>query len=124
MNREQKRGLERKLRKKGYSEADAKKYVASAEALEEIRKSGSGEASPPKKFSEGDKVKLNIQRIKERKNYDRMLDGYKEFVNGNTDTVFTAHVERENMISMAEEPRWLFWSGDLDLVEKAEAISE
>ena len=119
MNREQKRGLERRLKAKGYSESDAKKYVSTAETLEQIRKFGSGEASPPKKFEEGDKVKLNIRRIRERKNYDRMLDAYKEFVNDNQDTVFTAHVEHENMISFAEEPRWLFWSGDLEHAEKA-----
>lgn len=124
MNREQKRAMERKLRKKGYTEADAKQYVKSAEALGSIIRLGSGEASPPQKFNEGDKVKLNLSRIKGRKNYDKMLDNYKEFVDGNADTVFTAHVERKNLISMQEEPRWLFWSGDLDLVERAEAEEE
>ena len=45
-----------------------------------------------------------------------MADAYKEFVDASEDVVFTAHVERENMISLVEEPKWLFWSGDLEKV--------
>ena len=45
-----------------------------------------------------------------------MADAYKEFVDASEGVVFTAHVERENMISLVEEPKWLFWSGDLEKV--------
>lgn len=78
---------------------------------------GSGTPSPPQEIDEGGKVRLNTELIKARKNYQRMAESYKKFVEQNDDTVFTAHVERENMISMVEEPRWLFWSGDLIKVD-------
>lgn len=81
---------------------------------------GSGTPSPPQEIAEGDKVRLNIELVKTRKNYSRMAEGYKKFVEQNDGTVFTAHVERENMISMAEEPRWLFWSGDLIKVDNTQ----
>lgn len=124
MNREQKRSLERRLRKKGHSKESAAEYVESAATLDTIIRTGSGIVSPPKKISEGDKVMLNLERIKSRKNYDKMSDGYKSFVEGNADAVFTAHVERPNTISMVEEPRWLFWSGDLDLITEVAGESE
>ena len=99
MNRQERRSIEKRVRK-----GDA------------IRIGGAGTPSPPKKFEEGEKLRLNIERIKARKNYDKMADAYKEFVDASEGVVFTAHVERENMISLAEEPKWLFWSGDLEKV--------
>lgn len=48
-----------------------------------------------------------------------MAEAYKSFVEDNESVVFTAHVEKPNMISFLEEPRWLFWSGDLDIVEES-----
>lgn len=118
MNREQKRSLEKKLRKIGHNKTAAAEYVKSAATLDTIIKSGSGVVSPPKSFSEGDKVMLNLERIKARKNYDKMSDWYKKFVEENADAVFTAHIERPNTISLKEEPIWLFWSGDLDAVSE------
>lgn len=94
----------------GISKGDAEKYVF-------IVNEGSGTPSPPQEIAEGGKVRLNIELIKARKNYPRMAEGYKKFVEQNGSTVFTAHVERENMISMVEEPRWVFWSGDLIRVD-------
>lgn len=106
MNRAGKRAFIKKANKVGVSKADAEKLVF-------IANEGSGTPSPPQEITEGDKVMLNTELIKARKNYSRMAEHYREFVEGNEGTVFTAHVERENMVSMAEEPRWLFWSGDL-----------
>lgn len=106
INRAGKRAFTKSVRKAGISKADAEKYVF-------IVNEGSGTPSPPQEIGEGDKVRLNSELIKARKNYPRMAERYREFVEQNEDTVFTAHVERENMISMIEEPRWLFWSGDL-----------
>ena len=84
-----------------------------------------GEHTKPQDFEEGDQIRLNVEAIKARKNYERMSTMYKEFVEASGDTVFTAHVERANMISLSEEPKWLFWSGDLiKLVETEVATDE
>lgn len=116
MNRHERRSLEKRVRRGGASEQEAKAYVKTISNADAIRIGGVGTPSPPKKFEEGEKVRLNIERIKARKNYDKMADAYKEFVDASEDVVFTAHVERENMISLVEEPKWLFWSGDLEKV--------
>lgn len=113
INRAGKRAFTKTARKAGISKGDAEKYVF-------IVNEGSGTPSPPQEIAEGDKVRLNIELVKTRKNYSRMAEGYKKFVEQNDGTVFTAHVERENMISMAEEPRWLFWSGDLIKVDNTQ----
>lgn len=114
MNRQERRSLEKRVRKNGATANDAKAYVQTLSNADAIRTSGAGTPSPPKKFEEGDKVLLSIERIKARQNYDKMAESYKEFVNASSGKVFTVHVERGNMISLIEEPKWLFWSGDLD----------
>lgn len=106
MNREQKRAFVKNAKKKGVKTTEAKAYA-------EIIGSGAGKNTDAQEISEGEKVMLNIQAIVSRKNYERMNDKYKEFVNNSTDKVFTAHVEHKNLISLVEEPKWLFWSGDL-----------
>lgn len=111
MNREQKRAFVKKAKKKGVGANEAKAYA-------EIISHGTGTHTPPQDIVEDEKVKLNIESIKARQNYERMSDKYKEFVNSNADTVFTAHVEQPTLISLKEEPRWLFWSGDLIRVEE------
>lgn len=113
MNRKQKRTLVKQARIDGMSKELAKTYVEIA--------SGTGEHTEPQVFEEGDKIRLNIEAIKARKNYERMSPMYKEFVEAAGDAVFTAHVERTNMISLAEKPKWLFWSGDLVKVTDEEA---
>lgn len=116
MNREQRRNLEKRARKRGSSKEDAKKYVDIMNRADAIRANGTGTYTPAKEISEGCKVKMNTEAIKKRKNYVNMVDDYKAFVDSKADTIFTAHVERPNMISFLEEPRWLFWSGDLDIL--------
>lgn len=110
MNREQKRALTKKAHQQGMSKKLAKAYAEIA--------SGTGEHTKSQGFSEGDKVRLNIEAIKARKNYEYMSAKYKAFVDEAADVIFTAHIERENLISLQEEPKWLFWSGDLLKVEE------
>lgn len=117
MNREDRRIIEKRARRKGMSKSEAKSYAKTVSNADEIRKNGSGIVSPAKKFEDGDKVTLNIGRIQARKNYELMSDAYKDFVTSNEGTVFTAHVEKENVIQLEENTQWLFWSGDLDLAE-------
>lgn len=106
MNREEKRKFVKQARKKGISKNAAEAYLAAKEA-------GLDKLSLPKQFNEGDKVKLDVEKIKARKDYENMNPRYKEFVETNPDTVFTVHLERETLISLAEQPEWLFWSGSL-----------
>lgn len=65
-------------------------------------------------FQENDKVCINVKAITSRKNYDKMLPAYQQFVESVGDTVFTAHVESKHLISLKEEPKWLFL--DMDLI--------
>lgn len=106
MNREQKRAFVKKAKKRGVSANAAKAYV-------EIISNGAGQTTPKQDIAEDEKVKLNIETIKARQNYEKMSDKYKEFVDTNADTIFTAHIERPTLISLKEEPKWLFWCGDL-----------
>ncbi len=115
MNRQQKRAFVKKAQSKGISKNVAEAYLA-------IKEAGLDKVSLPKQFQEGDKVKLDVEKITQRKDYEKMNPRYKEFVESNVDTVFTAHLERETLISLAEQPEWLFWSGSLIKVkEKANA---
>lgn len=115
MNREQKRKFVKDAKKKGVKESEAKAYA-------EIISNGAGRNTDAQVISEDEKVMLDINAITSRKNYERMSDKYKEFVNGNSDKVFTAHVEHQNLISFKEEPRWLFWSGDLIKVKNNDVV--
>lgn len=111
MNREQKRAFVKKAKKRGTSEKAAKAYA-------EIISSGSGKPAPPQEIQEGEKIKLDIDKLRARKNYEIMNDEYKKFVDENAETIFTAHVEKTTLISLHEEPRWLFWCGDLIKVKE------
>lgn len=111
MNRQQKRAFVKKAQSKGISKNAAEAYLA-------IKEAGLDKLSLPKQFQEGDKVKLDVEKIKGRKDYGKMNPKYKEFVESNADRVFTAHLERETLISLKEQPEWLFWSGSLIKVKE------
>ncbi len=103
MNREQKRNFVKKATKKGMDKKLAKTFAESVGSIH----------SDSQDIEEGMKVKINLDLVKSRKNYANMSEKYKEFVESSADQVFTAHIERRNLISFVEEPKWLFWSGDL-----------
>lgn len=118
MNRAERRSLKRRIRKRGISEEKADEFVAAYNNADMIRKEGVGIVSPPKEILEGDIVTLDVERIKSRQNYEKMSPEYKQFVEENEGKFFTAHLERENTISLNEDGnKWLFWSGDLNKVE-------
>lgn len=117
MNREQRRALIKKAVKKGVPSERAKKII-------EIAEHGAGEHTDVQEIKTGDKVKLNVDAVKARKHYDAMLQTYRDFVEANADTVFTAVVENSRLVHMEEEPKWLFWCGDLILVERSAAEVE
>ena len=98
MNRKQKRDFIKKARQKGVKESDALAYLTTQEGSE---------------IKEGDKVRLNVNKIKASPDYQIMRPDYKEFVEKNANKIFTAHYEKEMLVSLVEEPKWLFWRGNL-----------
>jgi len=70
-------------------------------------------------LKDGDKVLLDIEKIKARKDYYKTQSEYQSFVEQNKGIVFTARPYRKYndgfsvMVELKEEPRWLFWYGDL-----------
>lgn len=106
MNRKDRRTFVRQAKKSGASKGAAMAYLAMKE-LEE----NNPEAF--KKFQEGDKVRLDIDRITNRSNYENMTDEYRAFIEESRDKVFTVHIESNAMICLKENPEWLFWKGDL-----------
>lgn len=76
--------------------------------------------TPPHHFNEGDQVMLNLEHIANRGDFNTLNERYRAFVEDNQRKVFTVHIERgedseEQLISLNEQPEWLFWSGDLTL---------
>lgn len=78
------------------------------------------------RFQEDDSVMLDIDKTTSRKTYKKTAENYKAFVEASKGVVFTVHVNYdcfcliggESLISLKENPEWLFWSGDLVKVEK------
>ena len=114
MNREQRRDFVKKAKSKGVSKKAAEAYAA-------ILDKGVGKVTPAQPIEEDEQIMLNIESIKARQNYERMSELYKQCVEESSGKVFTAHVERPNLISLKEEPKWLFWSGDLIRCLKTES---
>lgn len=112
MGRKEKREFVKKAQKHGMDRKLAKAYVEIA--------SGTGDHTEPQRIEEGDRVLINIEAVKARKNYKQMSSMYKEFIETASGKIFTAHIERINLISLNEEPKWLFWSGDLIKVKGGE----
>lgn len=103
MNREQRRKL--KLTKE------------QADFVDRIR---SGDPIPPES-----KVKLNYNQIVSRNDYKKLKQSYKDFVENNKETIFTTNNSEDisktaKLVSLKEDeadPKWLFWVGDLMLVD-------
>lgn len=109
MNRQQTRKLRKDARKKGIDEAVTELYIS-------MKKEGMETPSPPKEIQTGDTVMIDVDKVTARRNYERMTPAYREFVEASDGKVFTAMREQGNLISLQEEPKWLFWSGDLELI--------
>lgn len=66
----------------------------------------------------GRKVKINVDKIKERQK--KMLDNYKTFIESNRETVFTAQATKSvpepelyTLLEDKSQPKWIFWCEDL-----------
>jgi hypothetical protein len=73
---------------------------------------------------EGDKVMLDVEKIKKHPDWDNYNPDYREFVESNEGAVFTVKYDenkqdKPNLVMLAEDAsryQWLFWDGNL-LVE-------
>lgn len=105
MNREQRRKLRECLK------SNIRYFSGEIDDL-----SGNKEFYPLK---DGDKVLLNVCKITARKDYCKTQPEYQSFVEQNKGIVFTARLYRKYndgfsaMVELKEDPRWLFWNGDL-----------
>jgi len=78
-------------------------------------------------LQDGDRVRLKVQQIKRRKNWPRMNEKYKEFIEGSKDKIFTVKLKdgavrgvSYRLATLVEEPMWYFWQEDLMLVKDEE----
>ena len=72
----------------------------------------------------GDRVKLDVDRMTARKEWKSLNPDYRQFVLDNRDAVFTVKIRRRGrdgtpvIIDFAENDAWSFWAGDLIPGEK------
>ena len=100
MNREQRR----KFDKQGF---DGNKLAAIMNAAEDNQL-----------IKEGEKVKLDVNKITIRADWQKMNERYRTFVMDNTNTTFTVKYEEKygdkpSLVTFAEDSTWLWWVGDL-----------
>lgn len=112
MNRKQKRNFVKAAKKKGVDKRIADVYLR----LKEMDVS-------PVDLEDGDKVRLNLKAIQGHADYDRLSEQYKQFVENNTEQIFTVSRDErggklKTVVSLKEEPTWLFWTSDLIKVEE------
>lgn len=106
MNREDRRALKNKLSNKDQR----------ARAANTLKNLGD---EADKKVCDGDLVVLNVKRIMARKDYSRMQEEYRQFVESSRDKVFVARSHRKRpdgfsaLIELDGVEKWLFWYGDL-----------
>lgn len=113
MNREQKRNFIKIAKKKGISEEHAKAYMAMKEEQMANIIKAEDVIFERRIINDGDKVRIDVDKISSSKYYSNMMDEYKEFIENSRDIVFTAKVEKGHFVSLEENPKWLFWVGDL-----------
>lgn len=105
MNREQRRAFKKKNGKTAREYATDKLNKLSQEIETHLH--------------DGDKVRLDVDRIMGRGDYTHTTEEYKSFVESSRDKVFTVRLYRKRkdgfsaVIELVEEPKWLFWYGDL-----------
>lgn len=113
MNRAQRRATDKKLR-------SVKGYSLYKKLLEESMKLPATEDM----LEDGEQVKLNVDQIMGRAEWDRLNADYRTFVQENRDTVFTAKIRRRSpggypvIVDLNGFDTWSFWSGDLIRLNK------
>ena len=69
-------------------------------------------------IKDGDKVRLNINRIQSYKDYYKRPDKYKLWVKSHHNDVFTVELYGDKKVRCTfkedtTDPKWIFWLGDL-----------
>lgn len=119
MNREQKHKAIKSLTAKGYSAEQAEGMLMMNAAVDS------------KKFlKEGDRVKLNVTQMQSRPECKSDIDQnkvrFQAWVLDHRDKVITVKYDKNLTINPSivcvkedkTDPKWIFWEGDLDVVER------
>lgn len=114
MGRELKRKLTKELKNLGVSD----KHINDLFVLKDMQKQKNV------CLQEGQRVKLNIKKIKDNTDYKRLQEKYKKFVEEHKDDVFTVEYDKRHMnepivVCLKEDttvPKWLFRDSDLEVV--------
>ena len=112
MNRSQRRQFVKRARKEGFSRGAAEAYLA-------VKEMGDVADKAPKMFKDGEKVRINIEKIKKRKDYEDKSEKYKKVIEEEGEKVFEVKNLRGNLYSLDGLDGWLFWGGDLERVSDA-----
>lgn len=110
--------MNRAERRRPSKAGEVRKIMEDLSAIQKVKKAMADDWP----FQPGDKVKLDLEKIKEEKGYDQKLPAYKQFCEQNTERVFTVeYVDGMNpsVVCLAEDestPKWLFWAGSLKAV--------
>ena len=113
MNRERKRELTSRLKKKGFTEEQIKAYL--------FLKTRDTYAT---KLQSGDKVQLDREAITKDPNWERKVAPYKTWCSEHFGEVFTTQVHKEERPDLWQlnedctEPKWLFHASELLLVKE------
>lgn len=112
MNRENRRRTGKK-----YGDSICKRF------LDDLRRADSA-------IRDGDSVALNVRRIMGRKDYPRMQDAYRKFVEESRGMIFKARSHRTHpdgfspVFELEGVEDWIFWQGDLIHMEKCQGEDE
>ena len=128
-NRKQKRDAEKILGVADKSIEELNQLIIVINAMNGFKTEGFTTEGLPKFkdcLLEGDKVKIVVDRIKKHQSWSTYQQGYRDFVEANDGVVMTVeydkdHMDRPNLVSLVEdttEPKWLFWDGDLDVLDE------
>lgn len=108
MNREEKRKYEQQLKARGASSNDIRKALLIREYM-----------ALRTRLHEGDKVKLDVQKIRDSPDWRKYSERYKQFVEENEDKIFTVEYDEKHssaVVCLKEDPsevKWLWWEGNL-----------
>lgn len=109
MNREQRRALKRKHK-------DIR-----AEFADKLNRMSKEIDNP---LRDGDRVRLDVDRITGRSDYAHTQQSYRGFVESSREKVFTVRLYRKRedgfsaLAELVDVPNWIFWHGDLIRVEE------
>lgn len=118
MNRDQKKQIAKAVRKKHGKAISRKQAAQLVNAVDLIVKASD--------VQEGDKVKLDYDKISSSKRWEQHSSPYREFVEANKDKVFTVEPNDRDanwgsifqFVEDTTNPKWLFWGGHLKKVEE------